>query len=396
MQSAIRTRIGAAAAAVTVAAAIGAPAAHAGKPAPPPPPPPPTGVVATSFSGQGTVANIGLSLLGTPIAPIVLGDTGPLPSGGGFVTSGPLLSIPPLGVPGLALTGEAVSAVTTGNGLDSESFANVAELGVGIAPAVLGIPVPVITIGAGVLQSNSKASCNPDGSASVSGSSTIASLDINGTPIVISGTPNQTITVPGIATVIINEQITSPGSITVNALHVKLLPDAPLNAIASGDIVISSSHSDIACAVVPNPPPPSCTVKDFVTGGGQVTAGADNHKVTFSTVAGIKSAGGLTGHLNVVDHGSGGQHLQSHTVSAYGDPHPVSTQRDMVFALDGGGNAQVHVADNGEPGVNDVWSIAAPGYSAGTTGPITHGNIQLHQPKGCQPAPTSTKPPKGH
>jgi hypothetical protein len=390
MHAGLRTRAGAAAVAVTVAAAIGAPAAHAGKPAPPPPPPPPTGVVATGFSGQGTVANVNLSLLGQAIPPIVLGDTGPLPSNGGFVTSGPLLAIPPLGVAGLTLTGEAVSALTTGNGLESDSFASVAEVGVGVTPLALGVT-------AGVLQSSSHAACNPDGSASVSGSSTIADLTINGTPIVVSGAPNQTISVPGVASIIINEQITGPGSITVNALHVKVLPDAPLNLVASGDIVISSAHSDIACAVVPNPPPPSCTVRDFVTGGGQVTSGTDNHKVTFSTVAGVKSAGGYTGHLNVVDHGASGTHLQSHTVSAYGDPHPTSTQRDMVFALDGGGNAQVHVADNGEPGVNDVWSIAAPGYSAGSaTTAITHGNIQLHQPKGCQPAtPTSTKPPKG-
>src|SRR5713226_6477493 len=52
-----------------------------------------------------------------------------------------------------------------------------------------------------------------------SGSSIIDNLSINGVPVVVTGDPNQTISIPG-GQVVINEQTISPtGTAVVNALH---------------------------------------------------------------------------------------------------------------------------------------------------------------------------------
>jgi hypothetical protein len=87
--------------------------------------------------------------------------------------------------------------------------------------------------------------CSLNGTTS-SGGSAIANLTIAGQPITVTGQPNQTITVPNVATVIINEQITSTtpssASIDVNAIHVKLTALGTTLGLASGDIIIAHSH----------------------------------------------------------------------------------------------------------------------------------------------------------
>ena len=71
-----------------------------------------------------------------------------------------------------------------------------------------------------------------------SGSSTLSNLAINGTPIAVTGDPNQTIWVPG-GQVIINEQTISPtGTAVVNALHVAITGVA--------DVVIASATAGIS------------------------------------------------------------------------------------------------------------------------------------------------------
>ncbi len=73
-----------------------------------------------------------------------------------------------------------------------------------------------------------------------SGSSVIDNLAINGVPVVVTGEPNQTISIPG-GQVVINEQTFSASGITVNALH----------AMVSGlfgplaDVVIASATAGI-------------------------------------------------------------------------------------------------------------------------------------------------------
>jgi len=155
---------------------------------------------ATSFSGRATVLQA--TLLGLP--PVVLVDAGPLPPSGGAEEA----SLLNANVPDL-LTAEVLHASTVGQGNASRSEASVAEVSLTVAGN---------TISAGLLQARAAAVCN-NGAASTSGSSDIATLSVNGQTITISGAPNQTVQLP-VGKVIINEQSTGPGAITVNALHV--------------------------------------------------------------------------------------------------------------------------------------------------------------------------------
>src|SRR6267143_1299456 len=68
------------------------------------------------------------------------------------------------------------------------------------------------------------------------GRTNIDGLSINGIPIVPTGSPNQTIAIPG-GRVVINEQVSSAGATVVNALHV----------VVDGvvDVVISAAKSGI-------------------------------------------------------------------------------------------------------------------------------------------------------
>ena len=94
---------------------------------------------------------------------------------------------------------------------------------------------------ASVVSSQARADC--DG---VSGSSTITNLIFAGNSVVVTGAANQTITLAGIATLVINEQIVSAGSITVNAIHLTL---------GTGDeVILSSAHADVQCSLVPTRP----------------------------------------------------------------------------------------------------------------------------------------------
>jgi hypothetical protein len=71
-----------------------------------------------------------------------------------------------------------------------------------------------------------------------SGSSILNNLVINGTPIAVSGAPNQAIAVPG-GQVIINQQtISSSGAAVVNALHVTVAGVA--------DVVVASATAGIS------------------------------------------------------------------------------------------------------------------------------------------------------
>lgn len=71
-----------------------------------------------------------------------------------------------------------------------------------------------------------------------SGSSYITNLAINGVPVTVTGTPNQTIGIPG-GQVVINEQtISATGTAVVNAIHITV------NGIA--DVVIASATAGIS------------------------------------------------------------------------------------------------------------------------------------------------------
>lgn len=159
-------------------------------------------------------------------APNVLffSDTGPLPSSGGSL-SATLLTI----LLGTTLSSHTITASTSGvSGVASSSAHQETMVAFQGQPAQLT---------ADVVEAHSQATC-----AGISGSSVVTNLTFGGNAVVVTGAPNQTVSIPAIATLVINEQIVVPGAldITVNALHLTL---------GTGEqVILSSAHSDINCA----------------------------------------------------------------------------------------------------------------------------------------------------
>jgi hypothetical protein len=239
--------------------------------------------------------------------------------------------------------------------------------------ANLDLTVGGNNIAADFLMAVAAAQCGNNGKASISGSSEIVGLVINGQQIAVTGEPNQTILLPN-GRVVINEQNGSEsgrtGDITVNALHVVV------DGLA--DVVIASAHADIACGK------PVCPGGDFVTGGGWITGTPSGAKGTFAVAGGIKN-GALWGHLSYIDHGRNGPRAKGTGVTAYVVTGPTSRHIEGSAEINGQpGTYVAEVADEGEPGRMDTFMLrlhdasGALVYSA--SGLLEGGNIQLHQP----------------
>jgi hypothetical protein len=323
----------------------------------------------TTFSGQGTVVQG--KVLGIQVGP--LADTGDVsPQGGALEAS--LLQYPVNGLPDAtngALTAVVLHASTVAQGNQSRTQATVASFNLNVAGQA---------ISGEFLKAQAQAQCSK-GSASVSGSSEIVNLVINGTPIGVSGGANQTVQLPAVGgVVIINEQTgtgatADRGDITVNALRITI-PGTDT------DIIIASAHADITCAT-----PPSCPLdKDFITGGGYIIAPSGS-KGTFGVTGGIKNSD-FWGHLTYIDHGTN-LRVKGTGVTAYVVTGPTSRHIEGTCEINGApGTYMVDVADNGEPGkgTDDFKITLSTGYTAG--GKLAGGNIQLHT---CKPQKKSGK-----
>ena len=317
----------------------------------------------TTFSGDARV--IQATVLALPT--IVVGEAGPLDASGGAdhstLLSATISKEQTLNL--LALDAEVVHAATVGQGNHSRAEASVADASLNVVGN---------TIQADVLSSRAEARCDGAGGASASGSSEILGLVVNGRAITVSGDPNQTETIDGIK-VVINEQSGSTSGngadITVNALHVTV--SNPLTGQLA-DVVISSSHADIACAACSSP------VGDFVTGGGWIT-GQSGARANFAVAGGLKN-GALWGHLTFIDHGSGLK-VKGTGVTKYVKVDEVTRHIEGTADINGSpGTYEVDVADNGEPGRNDTFKIGlSNGYAA--SGTLAGGNIQLHGESPC-------------
>ena len=126
-------------------------------------------------------------------------------------------------LPLAALTAEVPSATTIGYPDQVNSVASLANLALSIAGS---------TIGADLLTSRATATLNGGGA----GSSSVSNLLLNGAPVPVSGAPNQMVSIPG-GQMVINEQLTSPTGIVVNALHITV------GGVA--DVVIGSAVAGI-------------------------------------------------------------------------------------------------------------------------------------------------------
>ncbi|PYP22679.1 MAG: hypothetical protein DMD53_01725 [Gemmatimonadetes bacterium] len=326
----------------------------------------------TTFSGEATVVSVTVPSLPPPLSPIILGHAGPLDASGGADRSSLVsVTISKEQTAGLlALDAEVVHAATVAQGNHSRAEASVADA---------NLSVPGYTIHADALSSRAEAKCDGAGGASASGSSEIAGLIVNGTPITVTGQPNQMVSPPPVK-IVINEQSGStsgnPSDITVNALHVTV---TDLSGGTLADVVISSSHADITCAGCSSP------LGDFVTGGGWIN-GPSGARANFAVAGGMKN-GALWGHLTYIDHGSRGPKVKGTGVTAYTAPDPVNqpTLRHIEGTADidgASGTYMVDVADNGEPGRDDTFSLKlSSGYTA--SGKLAGGNIQLHGESPC-------------
>ena len=311
-----------------------------------------TAAGSNTFSGRATVLRA--TVLGTTTA---ISDTGPLPAEGGAREAADIDA----GIPGV-LAANVLHAEAFGQGTRSSSEASVANLDLTVGGHHLN---------AGFLLSRATAECTSAGP-TTRGNSEIVGLVLDSTPVFVTGQPNQTIALSPVGTVIINEQTSSrPGDLTVSALHV-IIPGV-------ADVVISSAHADITCGGGKN-----CgQAHDFVTGGGFITGTPSGAHGNFGVVGGLRK-GQLFGHLVYEDHGTG-MKVKGTGVTAYTVTGATSRRIEGTAEINGQGGFtyQVDVADNGEPGRNDTFTIRlSNGYSA--TGTLTGGNIQLHKVKACK------------
>lgn len=317
----------------------------------------------TTYSGDATVVQARV----LDLEPITVVTTGRLPEEGGELEAS-LLTVE---VPGeatggiLALTATVAHASTIGGGSHSRSEASVAELDMIVAGNA---------IKAAFLQARARAACE-GGGATATGSSELVSLMVNGQAIVVSGEPNQTVVDLPELKVVINEQDrTVSGNradITVNALHVTAF--APVVGQVA-DVIISQAHADISCAAPP-PPPPVC--RDFVTGGGWITA-PEGAKGNFGVAGGFKN-GAFWGHLAYNDHGANGPKVKGTGVTGYERVNETTRRIEGTAEVNGqdGFTYEAIVEDKGEPGRSDRFELRlSGGYSA--AGSLGGGNVQLH------------------
>jgi hypothetical protein len=339
---------------LAVAAAVcAAPGTASGKP-------PTGGGTSTTYAGRAYVLDANLTVLSTNVHVGPISDTGQLPASGGYQAAQVLTLDNP--APLFIHTG-VLTASTAGAGNEASSYASVLDAHVNLNN--------VIDVQAGLLQSVATARC-VNGAATYSGGSDIALLSItalgNAVTVPLAAPPNTSIVIPNLATIWINHQYMSNGRFVVNALEVHV--GGALAGLTTADVVVSHAEAGISCG----PSVPPCAVLDFVTGGGWISVNGD--RGTFGLVGGQKP-NGLQGHLNYIDHGTG-QHITGDTVTSYSG---TGTSRTLTFTNSSGDQIRVTVADNGEPGTNDTFSISSGSYSAGGT--LVHGNIQLHHPGGC-------------
>ncbi len=326
----------------------------------------------TTYSGRAFAAFVNTSLTG----PIFITDTGELPPSGGF-RSDALLDTRDLHLALLdsALTAEVLAASTSGASGVAESSASLANVSV--------LPGTSTQVTASFVGARTEATC-----AGVQGSTEIADLTFGGQTIQVppGGFPaNFTVTIPGVATLIINEQtIVSRGTyqeIRVNAIHLMVEPGIVVgpDIVGPAEVILSSAKSDINCGVTTQPGP----CHDFVTGGGWISVG--NSRANFGFNAGFK--GGSTTpdvHLNYIDHDSG-RKVKATSITVYVVGRTAATSRHLEGSAEVDGKTGytyvVDVDDEGEPGRNDTFSISLnDGYAA--AGALDGGNIQLH--KSCQ------------
>jgi len=324
-----------------------------------------------SYSGQATVIDV--TDIHQPFpGPIVICDTGPLPSAGGLLEA----SVTETNIASAALMLEMAQASCSGEGPLTTSASSMQNLIV----EIMATDGTMSTLRANFVAAEANASCRPNGAVDIGATVDIQGLVLNGEAIVVTKKANQVVNFPG-GKLIINEQAGSvsgnTGEITVIPLHV--LVEGCMNG-AFGRV-----RAGITCTPGTMPPPPTDCGK--LTGGGWVVGTPSGAKGTFAVGGGIRR-GTFWGHLNYIDHGTGMHVHATQTTGFTVDPtDPDCRIITYNVTIDGtSGTATVRACDKGEPGRNDIFEITlSNGYHAG--GDLGGddpggGNVQLHK---CPP-----------
>lgn len=177
----------------------------------------PAGVAAQTVTGQARAVQATVaSLLGTSTT--TLADTGTL-EGVGDARDASLI---------VGRVGSTVGAET----LDAATMAWPAQVVSEVSLTSVGVQAGTARIAADTVIASVLAALDAPATAR----SLVGNLSINGVPVVVTGQPNQRISIPG-GQLVINEQTVSPSGTTVNALH------AMVAGVA--DVVIASATAGI-------------------------------------------------------------------------------------------------------------------------------------------------------
>jgi hypothetical protein len=180
--------------------------------------------MADTYAGRAFGASVKTASLG---GTTYYSDTGDLPSDGGWEPTS--LS----GISSGALSADVFVASTSGadyegSGSNVSSSASLADVVV-----LAGSPVQLT---ADFVRSQTRVTADE-----VEGSTEVDGLVFGGLPVAVTGAPNQRVEVPGVATLVINEQVvTTNGSlreVRVNALH--------LTVVTGAEVILSSARSSI-------------------------------------------------------------------------------------------------------------------------------------------------------
>lgn len=338
-----------------------------GKNKPSAPPPAPT-VTAIAYSGQAVALKIDGVTEPVP-GPIVIADTGPLPSTGGSLVADvadyELLASDGVTV---ALGIDLAQATTYDSGSATNSDSSLSGLQI-LFQASDG---ELVSITADYVGGSAVASLAANGSASATGDVSISNLRINGVLVPVTGEPGQTVDFPDIH-LVFNEQHTVTGngqaSITLTALRIDICH------------CIFGAYGVVSAGITAGSKPPQEHDCGKLTGGGWIV-GPSGAKATFGISGGIRRSE-FWGHLQYVDHGAG-LNVKSTRVTGFETSPSDPDCRIISYAVTINGlpgTAVVEACDHGEPGRDDTFSITlSTGYHAG--GSLGGGNIQLHK---CPP-----------
>jgi len=315
---------------------------------------------AQTFGGSATGIQVTVPATGT----VIRAATGTVPIAGGGADASLLVG----DIPGSATGG----VVTVAAGTVHSAIIGIDATRAEASMANIAVTVSGNQITADFLLARAATSCGP----AVSGTTEFKSLVINGQTITVSGSPNQTITLPN-GTAVINEQSSSTGgtnaSATVYGLHVVTTDSITHQQLA--DVILAATEPQIDCQA--GAPPDS----GFGTGGGWVDGAAPGNRANFGVVGGRQPDGTFKGHVVFADHSIDPPFkIESTQITNVVDTAACETTIYGVATVNGtpGFEMIVRIKDNAEPGKDsDEFEIHAGGYS-NTDLILNGGNIQHH------------------